>query len=289
MGRGVSDNTRKIVDAVIGYAVENAPVTIRGCCYHLFTKGLIADMSKSATGAVSKILVDAREKGWIDWEVFVDENRELEDPRGWTGLEAFGKYVEGVYRKNPWADQPYHVELWTEKGTVRGLLQGIREDYQLPLRVMHGYTSATCVKEITKVLDDCYYEDKKYVALYAGDWDPSGLDMSERDLPQRLERYSGGRDFTLKRIALTRADIASGLPSFPLESKSADTRFKWYRDNYHKSQCWELDAMNPRDLRTRLKEELDVLIDWDAWKATEAAEKEEREILEAALSYMKAA
>jgi hypothetical protein len=32
-------------------------------------------------------------------------------------------------------------------------------------------------------------EGKDFVALYVGDWDPSGLHMSEVDLPERLQRY----------------------------------------------------------------------------------------------------
>ena len=41
------------------------------------------------------------------------------------------------------------------------------------------------------------------IVLYAGDYDPSGLYMSEHDLPDRLARY-GGNHVTLKRIALKR-------------------------------------------------------------------------------------
>ena len=289
MGRRVSDDTRAKLDAIWSYAYDNRPVTVRGCCYHLFTKGLIPDMSKASTSAVSRILTRAREEGKINWDWFVDENREIEDPRGWTGLADFAKYVRKVYRKNPWVEQANHVELWTEKGTVRGLLSPVLQAYQLPLRVMHGYTSATCANDIATEIRECLYRDQKFIALYCGDWDPSGLDMNERDLPDRLERYvADGSTFELKRIALTRADVASGLPSFPLESKAGDTRFQWYKKTYHSSLCWELDAMNPKELRARLEAQLEALIDRDLWEETEAREAVEVKTLDEVLSRMAA-
>ena len=79
-----------------------------------------------------------------------------------------------------------------------------------------------------QITETVYVDEKAFVALYCGDWDPSGLDMSERDLPNRLVRYGDGAEFTLERIALIEDDL-SGLPSFPLESKKDDPRYPWYR------------------------------------------------------------
>jgi len=65
-------------------------------------------------------------------------------------------------------------------------------------------------------------DDRPLIALYIGDWDPSGLCMSEHDLPQRIKEY-GGDHITLKRIALT-AEQTPPLRSFSVESKTRDTR-----------------------------------------------------------------
>jgi hypothetical protein len=70
--------------------------------------------------------------------------------------------------------------------------------------------------------------------------------MSEHDLPNRIERY-GGDHVTLKRVALSREQVV-GLPSFPASQKKGDTRYKWFVKNYGET-CWELDAMDPNDLR----------------------------------------
>jgi len=53
---------------------------------------------------------------------------------------------------------------------------------------MHGFGSATQVYDIANDYDD---QERDLIALYVGDWDPSGLCMSEKDLPERLARYEG--------------------------------------------------------------------------------------------------
>lgn len=65
MGRGISAVTRERLDAIREYAEENKPVTVRGCCYHLFTKKLIEDMTKPSTAEISRILV-AIHFAWAD-------------------------------------------------------------------------------------------------------------------------------------------------------------------------------------------------------------------------------
>ena len=275
MGRGISALTRERLDAIREYAEENQPVTVRGCCYHLFTRKLIESMAKKHTAEVSRILVNAREDGDIPWEWIVDETRDLEGGGGWDSLEEFGEAMLSGYRKNRWLDQDTRVELWSEKGTVRGLLAPIIDRYQIPFRVMHGYSSATSVKDVSDVIESTVADSKDFVALYCGDWDPSGLDMSERDLPKRLEAYGDGADFTLRRIALIEDDLDE-LPSFPLESKKDDPRFPWYRETYDPDVCWELDAMSPVDLRERVEDEILSYIDQKLWQRADMVEQAER-------------
>jgi hypothetical protein len=74
--------------------------------------------------------------------------------------------------------------------------------------------------------------------LYVGDFDPSGLYMSEEDLPYRLY-------VDLQRVALTRDHVAD-LPSFPATDKKKDTRYSWFHKNYG-DRCWELTSrLRPR-------------------------------------------
>jgi hypothetical protein len=119
------------------------------------------------------------------------------------------------------------------------------------------------------------------IVLYVGDWDPSGLYMSEHDLPNRLERY-GGEHVELKRIALLREDVA-GLPSFPAADKKGDTRYRWFVENYG-HRCWELDAMDPRHLRQRVEQEIRALIEPVAWERCDRVNRAEQASLRTILA-----
>ena len=76
--------------------------------------------------------------------------------------------------------------MWSEKGTIRGVLAPVLDQYAVGFRVMHGFSSATSVHDVAD--DD---DGRDLIALYVGDYDPSGLFMSEQDLPSRLAEYDG--------------------------------------------------------------------------------------------------
>jgi hypothetical protein len=120
-------------------------------------------------------------------------------------------------------------------------------------------------------------DDRPLVVLYIGDYDPSGMCMSERDLPERIAEY-GGDHIEFIRIALTAEQTAS-LPSFSVEDKKNDKRYAWFKKTYG-GRCWELDAMDPRLLRDLVEAEIKELIDQELWEEQEALEKREKESLE---------
>jgi hypothetical protein len=104
-GRGRAQKTLDIIKASLSILEEIQPATVRGVCYRLFTRGLIANMSVGETQKISRILARARERG------------EVED------LKHFRKSIVASYRRNFWAHQPETIEVWSEKGTVRGILR----------------------------------------------------------------------------------------------------------------------------------------------------------------------
>ena len=106
--------------------------------------------------------------------------------------------------------------------------------------------------------------------------EPSGLHMSEVDLPRRLDEYGG--DVELVRLALTASDCGADLPSFATDSKKRDPRYRWYVDRYG-SRCWELDALSPAVLRDRVADAIDRVLDHGAWDRAEVVERAERESL----------
>jgi hypothetical protein len=217
--RGRNKSTIKLIEAMREIAEEAKPITGRGIGYKLFAAKLIENMSRKEMNVVYRNLKVAREDGTIPWEWIVDETRDLELINSWRNplycADAF------FYRRDLWQTQEQTVEVWSEKGTVRGVLWPVLARLGVGFRVMHGFSSATCVWNVSN-LD--YNDNRPLVALYIGDYDPSGLCMSEEDLPARIKEY-GGDHIELRRIALTLEQTAS-LSSFETDTKTKDPRYK---------------------------------------------------------------
>jgi hypothetical protein len=270
-GRGRSARSIALIDAMYDIAEATQPITGRGIGYKLFTQRLIPDMSRKSMRVVYRLLKEAREEGIIPWEWIVDETRSAERVATWADPEAYSRTVANSYRRDFWNRQPVRVEIWSEKGTVRGVLMPVLSEYQVTFRALHGFNSATQVWDIAQ--DD---DGRELVALYVGDMDPSGMCMSEVDLPKRLQEYDGDH-VEVRRIAMTRVQLR-GLPSFPATDKKDDTRYKWFVAN-HGDTCWELDAMDPRDLRECVETAIKELIEPEAWAKCDLQNKAEKDAL----------
>jgi len=263
--------------AAMRTAAEAAqPITGRGVGYKLFTLGLIPSMATAEMQRVYRLLKQAREQGLIPWEWIVDESRKVERVSTWADPAEYARVVAQSYRRDFWDQQPVRVEVWSEKGTVRGVLAPVLDAYAVGFNVLHGFSSATAIYDAAQS-DNL----RPLIVLYVGDWDPSGLCMSERDLPERIARY-GGDHVTLKRISLTEDQLA-GLPSFAATDKKDDKRFGWFVKNFG-SRCWELDALDPNDLRDRVEQEIVALIEPVAWNRCSIVNEAEQESLRTILS-----
>ena len=178
-------------------------------------------MATAKMSVVYRALKVAREDGTIPWHWIVDETRDLERVITWRDGAEFAQGF--FYRRDLWQTQSTTVEVWSEKGTVRGVLWPVLARLGVGFRVMHGFSSATCIYDVCNNGND----ERPLVALYIGDWDPSGMCMSEDDLPKRIAEY-GGEHIEFRRIALT-AEQTGTLPSFPADSKTRDVRHKWFK------------------------------------------------------------
>jgi len=273
-GRGKSAQNLELIDAARAILAEIQPASVRAVCYRLFTAGLIPDMSKNATNRVGSQLTWAREQGRIPWSWISDDTRHIARPNTWDSPSDLLDAAARQYRRDWWSQQFERVLLCSEKSTVSGTVRPVTETYGVGFLSLHGYSSATLVNDLA----DLSVEDARPLTLlYLGDWDPSGLDMSERDLPGRLARYGGLA--TVERIALTPADVADPtLPGFEAESKAKDARFAWFTARYGR-RCWELDALSPVTLRDRVEQRIRSMIDPEAWNRCQRVEQAERETL----------
>lgn len=282
-GRGKSQKSLDLIRATRAILAEIQPASVRAVAYQLFDRRLIPDMSRKSVAKVSTLLTWAREQGVIPWAWIVDEARSVEGVSTWEDPEAYQAAVISSYRRDAWAQQRYCVEVWSEKGTIRGALAPVLTRYAVPFRVMHGFVSATVVHDVA---EQTQADDRTLVVLYVGDWDPSGLYMSEVDIPKRMREYGAVR-FVIVRIALGAKDVYQGtLPQHPVEEKEKDPRHAWFLAKYG-AQFWEVDALSPVILRERVEAEILSLIDRDLWERSSRVEAAELDTLKTVISAWK--
>jgi len=274
-GRGMAQRSLDLIEAMRAVAETSQPITGRGVGYKLFTLGLIPSMEKKEMQRVYRLLKEAREQNIIPWEWIVDETRAIERVSTWADPAEYARCVAQSYRRDFWDQQPHRVQVWSEKGTVRGVLAPVLDEYAVGFFPVHGFTSATAVHDIAEDNDG-----RDLIVLYVGDFDPSGMFMSEEDLPARFAKYDGDH-IKLTRIALT-VEQLEGLPSFPATDKRKDPRYKWFVGN-HGRHCWELDALDPNDLRDCVEQAIIGLIEPVAWQRCEVVNKAEQESLKTVL------
>ena len=274
-GRGKAQASLDLIDAAHRILSEIQPASVRAVCYKLFNEKLIPSMAKSETNRVGTQLTWAREQGLIPWAWIVDGTRTIERQPSWDSPDDLLRAASQQYRRDWWEQQPVRVLFCSEKSTIAGTVNPVTGQYGVGFLSLHGYSSATSTHDVAALsLED----ERPLIVFYIGDWDPSGLHMSEQDLPARLERY-GGR-VQIRRIALTQEDTEAlgHQPSFAADDKRKDPRYGWYSENYG-PRCWELDALDPNTLRDRVDQHLRSLIDWPTWERCSRAEEAERSTL----------
>ena len=215
-----------LIEAMRDIAEAAQPITGRGVGYKLFTRGLIASMARSEMQRVYRLLKEAREQGIIPWDWIVDETRAIERVSTWADPAEYARCVARSYRRDFWNQQPHRVQVWSEKGTVRGVLAPVLDHYAVGFLPVHGFSSATAAHDIAE--DD---DGRDLIVLYVGDFDPSGMFMSEQDLPARFAKYDGDH-IKLRRIALTRRATGRACRRSRQPISSKDPRYKWFVANH---------------------------------------------------------
>ena len=179
-------------------------------------------------------------------------------------MEKWGAFVETVkhsYRRDTWVDQPHHIEVWSEKATVLSTMRPITQEFGIMLRVCRGFGSVGMESQIGYLFEGV---EQPVTVFYLGDHDPSGHCI-EHDIHARAQTASG-RDFEMVRLAIHSGDIAAfDLP--PQKIKATDSRARGFERQFgSKAPTVELDALPVEELRRRVQEAIENLIDWDKWE-----------------------
>src|SRR5215831_1476073 len=165
-GRGMAQRSFDLIEAIYVAAKAAQPITGRGIGYKLFTAGLIPSMATNEMQRVYRLLKEARERDLIPWDWIVDETRAIERVSTWSNPAEYARCVARSYRRDFWDQQPHRIQVWSEKGTVRGVLAPVLNQYAVGFLPVHGFTSATTVHDIAEDNDG-----RCLNVLYVGDYD----------------------------------------------------------------------------------------------------------------------
>ena len=70
----------------------------------------------------------------------------------WANPAEYARCVAQSYRRDFWDQQPHRVQVWSEKGTVRGVLAPVLDDYAVGFLPVHGFSSATQPMTLPKMM-----------------------------------------------------------------------------------------------------------------------------------------
>lgn len=246
--------------------------TLRHYYYKLLSSGALRLTQKENSGDnaykyVSRLLVEARETGILEWEAVIDPGRRKFTHRSYASLND---YVEAesvsAFRLDPWRGQLCRLEVWVEKDAMAEITNDAVSDLRIPVHVAKGYSSAT-IKNLAK---ERYNDGSGWVMLYCGDFDPSGLDI-ERELKEKLAIYGSCPEIV--RVTLTQEETF-GLPDYAaLDLKKGDSRNAAFIRKYGPDQKrFELDVLSAGDVRQRLMRTIATYLDSDAFQAAVSLE-----------------
>ena len=267
-GREVREGTRRKRDAIFDAFAENSPeMTVRQVYYQLAVLGAVP---KTAAGyrQAQYQLTDLRRREILPYGWIADNTRWQIKPETYDGLESAMRIWHDAYRRDLWARQAVHVEIWVEKDALAGVISPITGRYGVALYVARGFSSITFAYDAAESIK---HIGKPTYIYHFGDFDPSGVNAASV-LREELDRH--GADVWFERAAITLDQVRDyDLPTLRVNRK--DPRAKTWDVGF----VCELDALPAKVLREMVERCIVQHIDGEEWHNTQEAERLERQAL----------
>lgn len=254
--------------------------TVRHYYYKLLSAGHIRLLphktsGKNAYNYVSRLLSSARMREVLSWDAVIDTDRRSFTYWHYASLADYLRTQESAWiQVDIWRHQPRRLEVWVEKDGLAQFAHDTVRGWRVPVYVAKGYGSATVIKDAA----ERYGNGRGWTLLYAGDFDPSGLDI-ERNLRDTL-RLHGARP-EIVRIALSQEDTWGLPPEAALDLKQGDSRTKGFIQMYGPDQRgYELDALPAGQLRQMLQAAVVSRMDMDELRIAAEIERETNTVIE---------
>jgi hypothetical protein len=246
---------------------EEYPITIRHLFYRLASVQVIPKTQRAYKNLCGH-LSHWRRDGQIPWDEFSDSTRWHITQPAFDSIEDALRRTRENYRRDLWATQPYYCEVWIEKDAIAGILADLTRTFGVPLFVCRGFASLSSMYSASLTFKEAQERGKAVYIFHLGDYDPSGHAAADAIENTFEDDFEVGINF--ERIAILPEHIEEfDLPTRP--TKESDSRAR----SWSGSECVELDAMRPADLRALVKDAITSRIDAHEWEAIKKVEAEE--------------
>jgi hypothetical protein len=258
------------------------PLTVRAIHYAMVKAGLYEN-TKQSYGNLSKWATKGREAGLLPWDRIVDPLRDAIEVPWWANIETAVERRIANYRGDRWKGSPYHVEVWIEKRTMIPTVESLAREYAVPLVCGGGFTSTSAIYEAARRLGR--YRERELHVLYCGDFDPSGLYMTD-DIEERLRAF--GFDVQVRRVLLNleqvdRYDLpqafevkATKAGGEEYDKLMADPRAQRMIEKHGRLVQVEVEALDAAVIRELVAESLDPFLPDDYQRKIRREERDKR-------------
>lgn len=254
-------------DAIMRVLTEENPATLRGTYYRVVSLGAV-DKTEAGYRQVGRQVLKLRRSGRLPYWWITDGTRYVIRPRTWLDLDQMLSDARASYRRMLWTDQMVNVQIFTEKDAITGVIEGVCDEWDVPLGVLRGYSSESFCWRVAESLP----QDRPTYLYQLGDHDPSGVD-AWRDFEDKVRGFAPAAPVEFERIAVTLEQIETwSLPTRP--TKRSDTR----ADGFEGGSV-EVDAIAPSRLRAIVRGAIEQHIDTRALELTRSVEESERDVL----------
>lgn len=272
----ISEIVRERIDRFNELIDIYGKITVHQAFYQFISKGWESPPRnrKEYTGLESRLIYACsvgRIKGLISWNGIIDGKTDTLEIPTWKSFKKFIGDAKKMFLLDWWNKSKNLIEVWTEKATLRPILEPITDEYRVPLIVCHGYATIDC---IYKRFSNMEASGKKATILYLGDYDGEGWDIYDKIKNGIIHsKYQLKYKPNVERLALN-DDQIDRLDLTPLPPKMGSSRTPKFIKERGK-QCYEIDAMPPDELKIKLMVGIAKHIDFDEdyYKRKESRER----------------
>ena len=151
-------------DELLVVVERQQPMTVRQVFYQAEVNGLV---EKAETGyiKVQRALMAIRTAKRLPFQWIVDNTRWQRKPTTYDKVEDAVRAAAASYRQSIWTELPCRLEIWCEKDALAGVIVPVTSEYDVPLLIARGYSSASFVYAAAMDIA-ADYENGLYTVVY---------------------------------------------------------------------------------------------------------------------------